>query len=262
MTDALFIQEGNMFIPSPLAHGPWSSRLLHGGATGGLMAYALEQCQPHPDMCMVRTTLDMFRPVPMAPLRVESTVLREGKRLQMLEATLFAGDQAVARSVGIRMKTTDVVVPEKHQAQSPVPEGPLGLQELKLSAGEDGQRLPGLNANLEIRRLYGFDGQGEGCAWIKVPVPVVAGVPNTPFVHLGIVSDFGNGLAQLFLPGTFGMINGDINLYFYRQPRGEWLALKSKAVMTPRGVGVVNTELYDVEGPVAQCHQAVMVQMR
>lgn len=262
MTNALFIQEGNIFVPTPLAHGPWSARLLHGGATGGLMAYVLEQCQPRPDMCMVRSTLDMFRPVPMAPLRVESTVLREGKRLQMLEATLYAEDQAVARSVGIRMKSTELDVPEKHQALSAVPEGPEGLQEIKLAPGEDGQRLPGLNANLEVRRLYGFDGQGEGCAWFRVPVPVVAGVPNTAFTHLGVVSDFGNGLAQLFLPGTFGMINGDINLYFYRDPVGEWLALKSKAAMSPRGVGVVNTEIYDEHGPVAQCQQAVMVQVR
>lgn len=262
MTDALFIQDGNIFIPTPLAHGPWSARLLHGGATGGLMAHVLERCQPNPDMCMVRSTLDMFRPVPMVPLRVASTVLREGKRLQMLEATLYAEDQAVARSVAIRMKTADVDVPEKHQAMSPLPEGPEGLQEIKLTVNDGDSRPAGLNANLEVRRISGFDGQGEGCAWFRVPVPVVAGINNTPFTHLGIVSDFGNGLAQLFLPGTFGMINGDINLYFYREPVGEWLALKSKAAMSSKGVGVVNTEIYDTQGPVAQCQQAVMVQIR
>lgn len=259
---SLFVQDGNIFTPTACAHGPWGAHLVHGGSTGGLMAYVLEQCAPNPDMRMVRTTLDMFRPVPMAPLRVESEVLREGRRLQMVEATIYAEDKAVARSVGIRMRKSEIKVPEKYQPSTATPEGPVGLQELKLSGDAQGERLPGLNSSLEVRRLHGFDGKGEGCAWFKVPVPVVEGVKNTPFVHLGIISDFGNGLAQLFLPETMGMINGDINLYLHRDPRGEWIALESKATMSETGVGVVNTQVYDTDGLVAQCHQAVMVQVR
>ena len=82
----------------------------------------------------------------------------------------------------------------------------------------------------------------------------------SPLVHLGMVSDFGNGLAQLFLPGTVGMINADINLYIYREPMSDWIALKSKAVMSGTGAGVVNSKFYDEEGLIAQSHQAVMVQ--
>ena len=261
-SSALFVQDGNIFTPTLCAHGPWGANLVHGGATGGLMAYVLEQCAPKEDMRMVRTTLDMFRPVPMAPLRVESNVLREGRRLQMIEATIYAEDKAVARSVGIRMKMADIDVPEKHQpgAGGAVPDGPDGLKEIKLAPSTPGELLPGLNANLEVRLLNGFDGKGEGCAWFKVPVPVIDGVENSAFAHLGIISDFGNGLAQLFLPGTMGMINGDINLYLHRDPRSEWIALKSKVSINETGVGVVNTELFDTEGLVAQCHQAVMVQ--
>ena len=257
---ALFVQEGNVFTPTECAHGPWGPKLVHGGSTGGLMAYVLEQCSPNENMTMVRTTLDMFRPVPMVPLRVESEVLREGRRLQMIEATIFAEDKPVARSVGIRMKTTEVSVPEARQPSSDVPQGPDGLPEISLAPSKPGKVLPGLNANLEVRKLYGFDGKGEGCAWFKVPVPVIQGVENSAFTHLGIISDFGNGLAQLFLPGTMGMINGDINLYLHRNPCSDWIALKSKVSMSETGVGVVNTELYDTQGLVAQCHQAVMVQ--
>jgi hypothetical protein len=159
------------------------------------------------------------------------------------------------------MKKSEVRVPEKHQPSTSVPEGPIGLQELKLSGDAQGKRLPGLNSSLEVRRLYGFDGNGEGCAWFKVPVPVVEGVENTAFVHLGVISDFGNGLAQLFLPETMGMINGDINLYLHRDPRGDWIALESKVTMSETGIGVVNTQVFDTDGLVAQCHQAVMVQV-
>lgn len=259
--NALFVQEDDIFTPTNLAHGPWGAQMLHGGATGGLMAHVLEQCAPKPDMQLVRTTLDMFRPVPMSPLRVETKILRDGKRLQVIEASLYASDKLVARSVGVRMKVVDVEVPVEYQPEKATPEGPEGLEELKFAPGaEGGARLPGLNSNLEIRRLYGFDGKGEGCSWIKAPVPVVDGVKTSPFVHLGVVSDFGNGLAQLFLPGTVGMINADINLYIHRNPVSDWIALKSKAVMSDSGTGVVNSEFYDKEGLIAQSHQAVMVQ--
>ncbi|MBL4608796.1 MAG: thioesterase family protein [Pseudomonadales bacterium] len=262
VNESLFVQEGNIFTPTAYAHGPWATHLLHGGSTGGIMAHVLEQCSPNPEMRMVRTTLDMFRPVPMTPLRIESSVLKEGRRLQMVEATIYAEEKAVARSVGIRMKKTQIAVPEKHQPIDVIPEGPEGLQEIKLSGDTQGKRLPGLNSNLEVRRLNGFDGKGEGCAWFKMPLAVVEGVENSAFVHLGVISDFGNGIAQLLLPETMGMINGDINLYLHRDPRGEWIALKSKASMSETGIGVVNTQVFDTDGLVGQCHQAVMVQTR
>lgn len=261
---ALFLKEGDVYTPTRYAHGPWSPELVHGGSTGGLMAYILEQCAPNPEMRMVRTTLDMFRPVPMAPLRAATKVLREGRRLQMVEATLYAEGMAVARSVGVRMKITNVKISEEIEKQELVPDGPEGLHEINLSgsASNSNERLPGLNSNIQIRRLSGFDGKGAGSAWFKAPIAVVEGVENSAFTHLGIISDFGNGLGQLFLPGTMGAINGDINLYLHRNPLGEWLALRSKTIMTETGIGVVNSNIFDTSGLVAQCHQAVMVQVR
>jgi len=42
MPDAIFIPEGDTFVPTDLARSPWGPNLLHGGPPAGLLARAIE----------------------------------------------------------------------------------------------------------------------------------------------------------------------------------------------------------------------------
>src|SRR3954447_20063054 len=71
-----------------------------GGAPAALIGRALE----HPELRLARVTYELVRPVPLAELRLETEGVRPGKRVQLAEARLHAGDDLVVRAMGLRMR--------------------------------------------------------------------------------------------------------------------------------------------------------------
>ncbi|MDJ0959774.1 MAG: thioesterase family protein, partial [Acidimicrobiia bacterium] len=65
--DALFVPDGDRFVPSELTRGGWSDHAQHGGPPVGLVAHVIEQRHAAPDMMITRLTTDLIRPVPLAP---------------------------------------------------------------------------------------------------------------------------------------------------------------------------------------------------
>lgn len=265
MANAVFERDGEHFIPTARAVGPWHPELLHGGAAAGLLGHVLERTRPDDTMAISRLTVDLLRPVPKAPLQTSAEVIRLGKRLAVLHATIHAADKPVAQAKALCLKPAPEPLPEPMALDwEPLP-GPDGLASTSLMGGRrpDPEKLPpGLHFGIEIRRISGMAMKGEGTAWARLPLPVIAGVPNSPFVHAAALSDFGNGLGQLYAPGTTGCINADINLFLQREPRGEWLGMAAKAALEANGLGSVQTRLFDEEGPVGLVVQMIMANLR
>ena len=65
-------------------------------------------------------------------------------------------------------------------------------------------------------------------------------------------------VAQLRLAPEVGSINSDLSLYLHRDPRGDWLGLDARARMQDNGTGLVDTTLYDEDGPVGRVLQATL----
>lgn len=262
MVNALFQKNGNIYTPTEKAAGPWGPTMLHGGSTGGLMGHAMEEASGRDDLNFSRLTIDMFRPVPMAPLTVESRVIRDGKRVQVLEATVFGNGKEVAKGTALKLVPQEVEVPDVAIPPANVLAGPDGIETMSLFGGQAENFPPGLHLNILLKRISGFGGTGEGESWFRMPVPVIEGIDNSPFVHIATLSDFGNGLGQLYVKNSAGSINADITLYLHRIPDGEWVGFKSKAVMQNLGIGVITTELYDPQGLVGSISQAIMPQSK
>ena len=102
VADAVFVPDGDAFVPTENAAGPWDPNALHGGAPAALMARALEAVDPGIDMFVSRLTVEFMRPVPMAPLHLKTAVIRPGRRVQLLQASLESGGQEVARATAWR----------------------------------------------------------------------------------------------------------------------------------------------------------------
>ena len=266
MQEGLFDQlEENVFLPTSNAVGPWDPGLLHGGATAGLVAYLLERHEPEENKQFCRMTLDLFRPVPKEALTVSTRTLRQGRKISVVEVLITANGKDVAKATGLKIIHSELDVPGHVQLPSCPFDGPDSLETLSMMGGskpEDKANRPaGLNFTIEVKRLAGFDGKGKGTAWFKAPIPVVTGQALTPFSHLGVLSDFGNGLAQLFVPGTAGSINADITLYINRLPKSEWICLNSQSVMSDAGIGRVTTTVYDEFGTIGLVEQLTMAQI-
>src|SRR5215472_13997848 len=126
MADSLFLLDGEAFLPTELARGPWSPDALHGGPVAALLARAADRIPAPGPMQVARLTLDLLRPVPLAPLTLASRVLRPGKKVQVVEIVLRAPAGEVARAVVLRLRSQAVPLP----AELPVPRAePIALPE-------------------------------------------------------------------------------------------------------------------------------------
>ena len=96
-------------MPTPLARGPWDPRALHGAAPSALFAQACEHHDPGPAGFIARLTVELMRPVPLAPLELKVRTLRPGKKVQWIEAMLFdERDREVAHATALRMRVDEV----------------------------------------------------------------------------------------------------------------------------------------------------------
>lgn len=269
MMDAIFFREGETFVPTDLARSPWGPQLLHGGPPAGLLARAVELATPDPDLHLCRLTIDLFRPVPKVPLTVQTRTLREGGRIKVMEASLMAGDVEVSRASALLLRQSEVALPENVLPQGVI-EGPHGIETTGLSAvfgrrndaAFTSPQSGGFHTTVEARRVSGVPGSGQATAWIRIPVPFVAGEEISPLVRVAATSDFGNALGNIRPPETVGFINADISVYLHRLPEGEWIGLDTVGAAQPHGLGMVETVLHDERGTIGRVVQALIVNRR
>lgn len=79
--EAVFRVDGNRVLTSEHAAGPWHPGMQHGGAPSSLIVWAAERIPSPQPMQIVRVTVDLMRPVPVAPLTIETEVVREGRKI-------------------------------------------------------------------------------------------------------------------------------------------------------------------------------------
>lgn len=258
MSNAVFIRDGELFHPQPNAGSPWSPTTLHGAAPAGLIGYAMEQLLPSTDMQLARLTIDLFRPVPMAPLRLQSEVIRAGRKIQVVQVSIWSGEVEICRSTGIMLRQTPITLAADTLPPTDKPIGPEGLATTGIREGADASAftlLPGFHTIIEARRVSGIAGKGVGCVWLRIPVPLIEGIENSPLMRVAALSDLGNGIAQLQAGEGVGFINADISLNLHRLPEGEWICVDARTLAQPCGIGMVETVLYDHLGPIGRVTQ-------
>src|SRR5690606_22209409 len=85
----IFEPDGDRWVPTPIATGPWSPDALHGGPTTALVGRLIVEHEPGDTAWFLsRLTVELLRPVPHAPLSVAVELRRPGKRVQVLDAVL------------------------------------------------------------------------------------------------------------------------------------------------------------------------------
>src|SRR5262249_26125394 len=102
--EAIYRVEGASIETSALAGGPWDPKLQHGAAPASLICWAVERLPSPAPMRVVRLTVDLLRPVPVAPLTIETDVLREGKKIQLVAVRLLANGNEVVRATALRIR--------------------------------------------------------------------------------------------------------------------------------------------------------------
>jgi len=259
--DALFEPDGDRFLPSELTRGPWSPDAQHGGPPAALLARCVERFEGADAMHVARLTTELLRPVPLSPLTVETRLIRPGRNVQLIQASLFAGESEVARTCGLRIRRSEIDMPKECAEPAP-PAGPETLKRSFSTLPGGSQVHVAFHSHaVEHRFLSGaFDQPGAAIDWIRLTVPLVAGEATSPAARVAATADFGNGVSWV-LPRTEGytFINPDLTIYLYRLPVGEWICLEAATYAEPHGIGLAESRLWDESGAIGRSLQSLLL---
>jgi len=259
---ALFTPDGERWVPTDYARGPWDPDALHGGPVAALVAREVERLLPDGPMQVVRLTLELLRPVPVAPLQVVASIVRPGRRVQLIDVAVSADGVDVAWCRALRV------------GRQPDPDGQL----LSKARNEEAGALPAPPAvgrpmaplphttrgfaiqGADLRFVTGaFELLGRSEVWIRLLVPVVPGEVPTPLQRAAGAADFINGVSAVLPFDRYVFINPDLTVHVEREPIGEWICLQAASELGTPGMGVAHATLFDESGSFGRAEQSLVV---
>lgn len=235
---------------------PWDETMQHGGPPAALLARAVERVRPDQDMAIARLTADMLGPIPQGRIRTEATIVRPGKRIEMVEAKLWANGTLAVTATAWRIRRSPGSTQEQ-ASRIPVPALP----------GEQPQRyFPraspdwGYGRAIEWRFVHGgYREPGPASVWTRLRIPLVLGEETAPVQHLAVVADSANGISGEMSPIEWAFIPPTVTLTLGREPAGEWINLSARSHIADSGTGFTQGELFDRAGLVGSVEQPLLV---
>jgi hypothetical protein len=261
MSDAVFHAADTplRFVATDVAAGPWDAGSCHGGAPAGLVMQVAD-AQPAPsEMRIARLTLELLKPVPVAALDARVDVLREGRKVQLLEVTLSADGRDVARGRVLRIRSADMPLPISEPGWSSVVPQAVGPEEAKPTGS---MLLAGFANAFERRTAHGAFGQGPAAVWFRNTLPLVAGTPLGSAARAAMVADFGNGISAGLPFDQWLFLNADLTVNILRDIEGPWILADSVTHSGPEGRASTLTRLLDARGVFATAAQNLLLEPR
>jgi hypothetical protein len=261
VSDAVFARDGEAFVPSLHARGPWDAGSLHGGAPTALLARAIEALETPAPMRCVRLAVEFPRAVPMEPVLAEARLTRPGKKLALAQARLTTLDGTeVLRASATLLRRGEVELPASTKiVDAPIP-GPQAGTPAHWTGGDE---TAGFHLTaIELRFARGDWSHGPALGWFRLRMPLVADEAPSPLQRAVAFADFGNGLSRALDFRTHVFVNTDLTVHLHREPTTEWVALDARTDLDRSGVGQATSVLHDEQGPIGIAAQSLFVDAR
>jgi hypothetical protein len=226
--ESLYVRDGDAFVGTVCTRGAWA----HGGQAGSavlaLLGHVLEDVPTLTPMSLTRLTVDIVRPVPVGErLQVGTDILREGKKIQVVDLSISAGDTVTTRARALRIRDLDVgnlsgmplsTSGDNPSTAIPPPESLSGVEQLR--------KVPKfLSHGAELRRTL-EPINGIHAIWCRLRVPVVSGEPVRAASRAAFPLDMVNLLGVTTLdPTRASSINPDVTGHLSRAPVDDWIAI-------------------------------------
>jgi Thioesterase-like superfamily len=258
VTEPLFVSDGDRYQPSPHTVGPWDERAQHGGAPAALMAREIERLATDTPMAVARMTVEILRPVPLAPLSVSARVERPGKRVQLVSAGLRSDGTELCRVSAWRVRKLEPAALESSPADT---NDVIPPSSAATPHTPESERPAFHRTGVELRFVRGsFYAMGPSTVWIRLLRPVVDDEAPSPLMRTMAASDFGNGVSAVLDFRSNVFINIDLSVHLARHPVGEWICLDARTLVDASGVGLAESALHDETGRIGRSLQTLLVE--
>ncbi|QLL09312.1 thioesterase family protein [Mycobacterium vicinigordonae] len=257
--DAFFTVDGDFYLPGEMTRGPWGATM-GGQIVGGLLGWGIERSGVDADFQPARLTVDLLRPALLEPVRIQTSVQREGRRIKLVDGALVQNGKIVARASALFLRRGE-------HPDGEVWSAPVRMPPLPVNSTGFPDEMPFL--------IWGYGATMEGSpgiaageweqanspkfAWTRLFRPMVAGFPLTPFTRLSFVGDVTSSLTHW---GTSGLryINADYTVTASRLPDGEYIGLAAQSHYGTAGVATGSAILFDQHGPIGSSSALALAQ--
>jgi acyl-Coa thioesterase superfamily protein/acyl-CoA thioesterase superfamily protein len=271
LPESFYYPDGDLYVATELTRGPWDPDSQHAGPPAALIAREIEALPADGPRQVGRITYEILRPVPIAALRVEARIVRPGRSVELVEASLADGEGDIVRARAWRIREAEVDVPPGLASTDlgegsgsvlsgePIPGPGEGRDTGFFATGQD----VGYHTAMDYRFVRGeFTEPGPATTWMRMRQPLVAGEEPTPLQRVAVAADTGNGISATLDYGRFLFINVDLTIHLARPPEGEWVCLEAVTIPERTGVGLTDTALHDERGPIGRAAQTLLVAER
>jgi acyl-CoA thioesterase len=244
-----FVSDGTGYLPTPLARGPWGPSI-SGNYVGGLLGRAVELEVDDFDLHPARLTVDLLRPVALQPLQIHSSVVRDGRRLRLVDAIMTQDDTMVARASALFLRRSE------HAADT-VWTSPVTMPEIPPEPEVLADDIPMVLHSYGRDPVAGSPGvgvtewrhNGQKFAWMRETKLLVDDEPLSAFTRTVMAADVTSSLTHW---GTEGLrfINADYTVTLSRLPEGVYIGLAAVTHYSHAGVATGVATLFDEAGPI------------
>ena len=206
------------------------------------------------------------------PLRVEARIVRPGRSVELVEATLSDADGEVIRARAWRLRIAQSRSPpgcERRRARADrnlAVDASSRVRSAGARRGRPGRasRRPGSDVGYHTAMEYRFVQR-------RVRRPRSGGrldadAPSARRRRGALAASAGAGRRRLgkrrqrrrSTGARYLFINVELTVHLHRALAGEWVCLDAITIPEPNGVGVADTALYDERGPIGRAVQALL----
>ncbi len=194
----------------------------------------------------------------MAPLTVTSSLVKPGRKVQLVDVVVRAGELEVAKARALRLR----VAPDRLALRPSAAEaGPPPPEQCSPSPSPYDRYEAFHNRGVEMRFVdRAGAAPGPSTVWFRLRCPVVADERPTPWQRAAAVADFGNGVSSELDFTTTSFVNADLTVSVHRPPAGEWVCLEARTRYGTPGIAAAESALWDLDGRIGRALQHLVVE--
>lgn len=236
------------YQPLQAAQGAWNEHEQHMAAATGIICAELERFQPRSDVRIGKINLDIWGLIPLQAFTITTKIIRAGRTIELLEATMAANGRAciVARAWRMQISDTSAIA---------------GIKDRDIVSFDGLPDWDGMNVwgGGFIRSLQFKTNSerrsGAGMVWLSNDLDMVEGQTMPDWVRLMGMVDTANGIVTRAQPNEWAFPNLDLNIDLLRLPQGKWLGLDTVQQYGSDGIGLTSSVLHDELGVFGRSEQ-------
>ncbi|MGH2448810.1 MAG: thioesterase family protein [Chloroflexota bacterium] len=252
--DAFYMRRGeHRFVSTLHSQGVWQPGEQHLALASGLLLAEVERRLPS-DKLISRVSFDVLGVIHSGEFNVEVEVVRQGKSIELVEASMRHGNLTSIRARIWRLATMDTTRVQGTEWTALPP--PDAMRPLAFSSIWHGGFIDSLEVRQDIHAR-----PGRGRSWVRTRCPLVEGETDPPVAGFLKVVDTANGLVVRKRPGSVFFANVDLTVHFHRHPEAGWVGFDTRVNFGPTGLGETFSVISDIHGPVGTAAQSLTVRV-